>query len=120
MEEAAVKCTQNFCPFCCGDKIPGNMLTETKLCIDECDKVEEPSEHADFTQCYESSDPEHSYGLFCELSYQGDEEKYNKNYCQRDLCQSCCVTLPLVIGQDVAEKSMKDCQEKCKNKFMLV
>jgi len=51
------KCSENFCVFCCESKFPKNMVSEKNVCIEECDKAEEPDELDAFNNCANPYDP---------------------------------------------------------------
>jgi len=98
-ETAIVKeCSKNFCTFCCESKFPQNMRAESNICIDECDDAEKPDHTDAFNTCSDPFDPNHAVAKYCSDEYDEKDQKWRVAYCQRDMCQMCCITTSLQFG----------------------
>ena len=128
-------CSTNFCSFCCESKyrnffnvrfngrvfilsiLAKAMLSEILICEKECAETEKADTMDAFQNCIDPFDPLHSVARFCTTSYPEKEEKWLEMYCQRDMCQMCCITTAVQFEINVKPEQVKECQMACKNKF---
>ena len=68
------------------------MKAESNICIDECDDAEKPDHTDAFNTCSDPFDPNHAVAKYCVDEYDEKDELWRVNYCQRDMCQMCCIT----------------------------
>lgn len=75
-------------------------------CEKECGQKESSGPMNEFATCLESEDPFHSVEKWCS-DYM--ETSWERIFCSRDMCQACCVTMPLQLGKNVDTKEIEIC-----------